>query len=261
MHQETRNFPAATPIFVDISDGSGSVELRASAVDQVTVEVSGHHERTVREATIEFTDNVLRVSPRPQTSGSSHGLDIRVTVPERSSAKIRSGSADVRCAGTLQELRIGTGSGEIQAEHVTGDAELKSGSGGIEIDTVGGTAKLNSASGDVRVNSTIRAELGTASGDISARRVESSVHATTASGSIDISSLSGSAALRGVSGDVHVGLAPGLAARLDVSSLTGEVSSELAVSDEAASGDPVDIAASTVSGDISIRRAAAVSHQ
>lgn len=263
MHQETRTFPTSAPIFVAINDGSGSIRVSATQTDLAVVELSsvnGSHaaEQAVLETTVEFTDGVLRVAAPQHRFGSQPGVNMAITVPEQSSAQIDSGSAQVTCAGELAKLTVNTGSGDISADRVTGDATMKSGSGAIKAVSIG-TARLTSASGAIRIEHLRSGDLNTASGEILVRQADGQVNANTASGRIDIGSLAGDANLRGVSGEIRIGLVQGLAARLDVSSLTGNVSSSLQVSaEQPATGTPVDIAAHTVSGSISIYRAASV---
>jgi DUF4097 and DUF4098 domain-containing protein YvlB len=263
MHQETRTFPTSGPIIVKINDGAGSIRLSAARTDQAVVELSAVDnseaaERVVVETTVEFADGVLRVAPPEQRFGSQPGVHMAITVPEQSSAQINSGSAPVTCGGELSSLTVNTGSGDVTADTVTGDTTIKSGSGAINAVALG-TAQLNSASGAIRVERMLSGDLNTASGEISVQQANGQLNANTASGRIDIASLAGDANLRGVSGEIRIGLVAGLAARLDVTSLTGNVSSSLPVSSEQpTTGAPVDIAAHTVSGSISIYRAASV---
>jgi DUF4097 and DUF4098 domain-containing protein YvlB len=263
MHQETRTFPTSGPILVTVNDGSGSIRVSAGQTDQAVVElraVNGSEaaEQAVVETTVEFTDGVLRVAAPQHRFGSQPGVHMAITVPEQSTARIDSGSAEVVCAGELASLTVNTGSGSITADTVTGDATIKSGSGEIRAVAIG-TGQLTSASGAIRVERLGSGDLNTASGEILVEQASGQVNANTASGRIVIASLASDANLRGVSGEIRIGLVQGLAARLDVTSLTGSVSSSLPVSaEQPASGAPVDIAAHTVSGGISIYRADSV---
>jgi hypothetical protein len=66
--------------------------------------------------------------------------------------------------------------------------------------------------------------------------------------------------LRSVSGDAEIGMRPGLRLWIDASSLSGSMTSELDVSDTPPDDDAplVELRAKSVSGDLRIRRAAAV---
>jgi DUF4097 and DUF4098 domain-containing protein YvlB len=82
-----------------------------------------------------------------------------------------------------------------------------------------------------------------------------SVTANTASGDVRVSRVaSGEANVKAVSGDVMVGVAPGAGVYLDLSSLSGRITSQL---EETDGGDDVSLRVTcrTVSGDIRIARA------
>jgi DUF4097 and DUF4098 domain-containing protein YvlB len=263
MSDQTGSFPANGPIEADIRNESGSVEVIAADTNEVTYTISPGGGRDAEEAaqktTVEFDHNKLVIRTPRWRFGRSYELDITVGIPTGSSAQVRTASADAECRGTFDRLTVETASGSVDAERVTGDAQLKSASGSIEVDSVAGDAQLRSASGDLTAGAIGRGAAETASGDISLGQVAGDITAGTASGSIQIAALSGPAKLNGVSGDIRVGLATGVSARLNMSSLTGDVRSELLVDDErpAAQGEPIDISARTVSGDITIHSAAA----
>lgn len=254
----TESFATPEPISLAVSNGAGTITITATETDTSTVEIHGG--RAVDDTTVEFTSGRLTVRSPEHRFGSSGSLDITIMIPNGSTAELKGGSADIAATGSLSRLIAATGSGDVRADHITGDAEVTCGSGSVDVETVTGTAKLHSASGDVRVTTVGGdARITTASGDISVGRVGGGISANTASGDMSIESLSGAANLRGVSGDIEVALAPGLAARLDISSLTGDVQSQLSVSsDQPTEGAPVTISANTVSGDILVRRAAGV---
>lgn len=261
MSEQTGSFPAHGAIEAEIRNESGSVQVIASDTNEVAYTVSPGGGRDAEEAasktTVEFDHNKLVIRTPRWRFGRSHDLDITVSMPTGSSAEVHTASAETDCRGTFDRLSVETASGSVDAQQVTGDARLKSASGSIEVDAVGGRAELRSASGNLTAGAIGRGDAETASGDISLGQVGGDVTVGTASGSIRIASLSGSAKLNGVSGDIRVGLAAGVAARLNMSSLTGDVRSELLVDDQRPTqGEPVDVSARTVSGDITIHSAA-----
>jgi DUF4097 and DUF4098 domain-containing protein YvlB len=262
MSEQTGSFPAHGPIEADIHNDAGSVQVTAADTTEITYRISPAGGRDSEEAaaktTVEFDRNRLVIQTPRWRFGRSYELDITVTLPTGSSVEVGTASAEASCRGTYDKLTVDTASGSVDAEQVTGDAWLKTASGSVRVDTVGGRADLRSASGDVAAGAIGYGKAETASGDISLGRVDGEVSVGTASGSISIASLSGPASLNGVSGNIRVGLAAGVAARLNMSSLTGDVRSELLVDDQRpAQGEPVDISARTVSGNITIHSAAA----
>jgi len=205
-----------------------------------------------------------------QTRGSfwSHfaggrDLRVRIEVPHGTRPHVRTASADVSARGAYGGARVNTASGDASIERVDGDLEIRSASGDVSADEVTGNLKAGSASGAVSI--------GRCDGDVSVRTASGAVRirdaagrrleAQTASGDVEVDGVSrGSVNMRSASGDLTIGVQPGALLWLDTRSLSGRTVSELDVSDqpEASSGDLIEIRATTVSGDIRIRRSAAV---
>ncbi|WP_026877776.1 DUF4097 family beta strand repeat-containing protein [Jiangella gansuensis] len=282
----SQTFPAEGPISLSVEQRSGDVEV--TAADTTEVEVRLHPsgpggDDLAQRTTVEYRPGALRIKvPRSTTSfvasaevrASAASVDIVVTVPAGSDAEVETSSGDVQLTGRFGEVsgragsgdlsiesggdvrvvagsgdvRIGscagvsakTGSGEIRIGRVTGGVELQSGSGGIEVDGPVTDARLSAASGDIGVGTVAgRLTVKTASGDITVRRAEE-----------------GDITVRAASGDVTVGLAAGTAAKLDVSSVTGSVRSDLDATDAPAASDrTLLLAVKTVSGSVRLHRA------
>ena len=106
------------------------------------------------------------------------------------------------------------------------------------------------ARGSLSVNS--------ASGDVLIREVGSPVSINTASGDQTIGAVTnGSVGLKSASGDLKVGIREGSTLWVDARSRSGEVSSELPVTDLPPEGDAphIELRANTMSGDITLVRA------
>lgn len=206
----------------------------------------------------------LRIEFAPQAE-----CTVELSVPVGTKLQLTTGSADIVSHVGLGPTKINTGSGDINLEAVT-DAKLSTGSGDIVIGDIGyigesGTpadgpsyvpTQLSSGSGDLSVGSTggpLQAK--TASGDISVLQLTGALKANTASGDISVPSLSGTVELNAASGNITVGVADGLPAWLELSSVSGEVNIDLDASEQPAEGEPyVAIKASTASGDVSVYR-------
>jgi DUF4097 and DUF4098 domain-containing protein YvlB len=136
---------------------------------------------------------------------------------------------------------VNTASGDVQIRVVTGEAKVNTAYGDIIVREVFGELSANSASGDVLV-----------------REARSSVGVNTASGDQEIGSVvQGSVSLKSASGDLKVGIAEGSTLFVDARSRSGEVRSELPVSDVPPEngGPAVELNANTMSGDITVARA------
>nr|WP_281352320.1 DUF4097 family beta strand repeat-containing protein [Phytoactinopolyspora alkaliphila] len=197
-----------------------------------------------------------------------------ITVPLTSSVEVRTGSADVHLGGGLGSVNVKTGSGTIVAEQCD-DVALKTGSGNIHASEVKGV-EAHSGSGDLVVehatgaldldtasgNSRIdhihgRGVVRTASGDIEIGTVEAVVRVKTASGDVRIRRMvEGEIDAKTASGDITIGIATGTAAKLDCSSASGRVRSDLDPTDAPSDTDLVAaIAARSASGSITLTRA------
>ena len=124
--------------------------------------------------------------------------------------------------------------------------------------------RLQTVSGDVRLGAVTGPAWATlVSGDFSIDDAHTDLSAKTVSGDQRIGSIrEGQINVQSVSGDVRIGVRRGTRLRIDANSTSGDVSSELDVKDtpsEGSSGSEARLAAKTVSGDIEITRAAAVS--
>jgi hypothetical protein len=261
----TWEFPGSEPIeiFIEIAAGSVAVSGEPTAASGVTVR-SGKHgpddPLPPEELQVSFSGGRLEIA-QPKSSSWLRGrasLDLTVTAPAGSSCTVRTASADVSCVGDLAVLEGRTASGDVTAASVRGAATVNTASGDVWLEQAGGAVTVRTASGDVRL-SRAGADVAvvTASGDARIGTVGGSVSVQTASGDIEIGSVrAGEVNAKAVTGDMSIGIARGAEVYLDLSSLTGDISSQL---EEAAGGEGVAlrVMCRSVSGDITISRAAA----
>ncbi|MGH4016638.1 MAG: DUF4097 family beta strand repeat-containing protein, partial [Pseudonocardiaceae bacterium] len=145
----------------------------------------------------------------------------------------------------------------IVVDRVDGHAQLSTGSGRIRLREIDGTAVIKNSNGDSWVGEiTGELRVNAANGDISIDHPNTGVTAHTANGDVRIGEVTrGSAALKTACGEIEIGIHPGTAARLDVSTQFGRVHNHL---DTAQGPEPsdqtVEVHARTSYGDIIIRR-------
>lgn len=260
-------FPVTGPVRLDVSTIAG--ELRVTAVDTeevvVRVDPTNPHDdysrRVAEDTRVEVQGDQVVVEVPKQLGLIHHApaLDISVTVPTDSRLNLRSASAEVACTGGYAEATVSTASGDVSLGRVTGRATVKTASGDVTIESVGGELSVSTASGDIDVREAAAATLTTASGDIQAGRCTGDVRARTASGDVTLREVAAvSVGVQTVSGDVSLGLLPGVAAWLDVSSLTGDVVSSLGVDGNRPEGEAATatVRGNSVSGDVRVYRAA-----
>lgn len=252
-----------TVVEVRPSDPSDEVDVRAS--EQTRVDYAA--------------GRLLVKSPRLKRLGligKPGSITLTVELPAGSRLEAEASVGSIHCTGQLGECRIkagagdiyvdrasaleaSSGAGEVSAGEVTGRAELTTGTGRIRIRQIGGSAQIKNSNGDTwvgEVGGDLRASA--ANGDIRVDRAHAGVNATTANGHIHAGDLArGAASLRSGNGEIEIGIHPGTAARLDVSTKFGRVENRLDPSDGPdASDETLDVRASTSFGDIVIRRAA-----
>lgn len=238
MRSET--FETPEPPELRISLPSGNVEIHTSAdATQTYVELSGPNED---EARIEQRrDQIVIETERKKLFGLKGDYRLLVTAPFGTRVDANVASADVEGNGRLGNVSIDSASGDVRLEAVDGRVEINTASGDLRVDFVGDDLRVNSASGDVEIGEAEHdAKIRTASGDI---EIRSAVR-----GKIDITS---------ASGDVEVGIRQGSTVYIDASSMSGDMTSELDVSDTppVSDGPAVDFRARTMSGDVTVRRA------
>jgi len=279
----TETFQTPGPVRLDIRLGSGEVRLETSDTAETTVTLEPLRANdasvaAVQEARVEQRGDEILVDVRDRRRGF-RGADLLVEIhcPEESSVRAKTGSADIEGRGRFGPVEVESGSGDVQFSDVSGDAEINAASGDVQLARIGGQARINTASGDVqlasvggeaRINSAsgdvqIRAagnrlEVNTASGDVLVGEAVSSVNANSASGDQTIGSVTqGKVDLKSASGDLKIGIREGSTLWVDARSRSGEVRSELPVSDLPPEGDAphVELRANTMSGDITVVRA------
>ena len=258
------DFPGSDPIDVSIDLASGRVTLDAGPVPATTVDVtpsrfSRNAEKLIDEVRVAFDHGRLEVAG-PRRTGLFRGhaaFDVKVTLPEGSRCTARTASADINCNGELGALDAHAASGDITAARVTGHLQAETSSGDVRLDETG-TAEIRTASGDVRLTwARDDVSVRTASGDVTIANAVGDVAGMTASGDFRLASVArGSTEVSTASGDVIIGVNPGVGVYLDLSSAVGSVTSQL---DETGPSDDValGVRCRTASGDIRIVRAAA----
>ncbi|HEY9412945.1 MAG TPA: DUF4097 family beta strand repeat-containing protein [Jiangellaceae bacterium] len=279
-----QTFPVAGPVRLSVRHTAGDLTVVAADVTEIVVDLRpsrpGDEEalEMIARTTVDVRGNAVRIDvPRDHAWLSAHStpaIDIEVTVPMGSSVDAESGSADLRLEGELGAVVLKTGSGDIGVDHCadvrvrtgSGDVRLgrtktigaKSGSGDIRVEEPVGEVVLDAASGDIGVDATLTGgRVSSASGDIAIGGIAGRVEIKTASGDIAVRVASeGELTVKSASGDVSVGIPVGTAARLDVTSVSGGVHSQLDSSDAPAEADrKVLVSAQSISGSVTIARA------
>ena len=283
----TETFDTPGEVRLDIKLGAGEVRLETADVKETTVVLEPLRDNDASSAAIEKA----RVELRERGDGQQVVIDVRdrggifrhaevlvaVTSPTETSVESKTGSAEVVGRGVFGSIEVESGSGDVEFGEIRGDVRVDAASGDVALGDVGGNARINTASGDVamrsvagdaKINSasgdvivrdvTGDLSVNSASGDVIVRAARSSVSVSTASGDQEIGTVStGKIDLKSASGDLKVGIAEGSTLWVDARSRSGEVRSELPVSELPPEGEgpKIELRANTMSGDVTVARA------
>jgi len=232
-------FQTPEPPSLRISVPSGTVRIDTQETAETRVEFSGPNEDDAR---IEMRRNEIVVeAERKKLFGVPGDYRVVVTAPDGAQVDVQVASADVEARGRFGDVSVDSASGDVSIGHADGRVEVNTASGDVDVDFAGGAVRVNSASGDVTVG-----------------EAEHDVRARTASGDVQLRSVvRGKVDVQSASGDVQVGIRQGSSVYIDASSMSGDMTSELDVSDTppASDGPSVDFRARTMSGDVTVRRA------
>ena len=187
-------------------------------------------------------------------------VDVEVRVPSGTALKISSFTADVRLAGRSGGADVSTGAAAITLDHVDGDLTLRYGSGTSSVERVSGSVTIRSGSGDAKLGAIGGAlHAGCGSGRLEVASVRGALRSRAGTGDAVIGAVYGDVDLASGSGTMQIGLPAGVAARLDVTTGSGMVHTDLPIENgprHANAGNAViSVRARTGSGNIRLHRA------
>jgi DUF4097 and DUF4098 domain-containing protein YvlB len=269
-------FETPSPVNLRVELWQGSVDISAEDTQTTTVELRGDQE-LIDSAKVEQRGNQIDVMMPKIKSGlfrRSAEVEARIVVPKHSNARVQTASADIRTHGDLGEVDASSGSGDVEVDQaaeagvrtgsgditvraVHGDCNTKTGSAEVMLGKIGGDCDVLSGSGDVMIDEVVGTlKIKAGSGDILVKSSGDGVDAMAGSGDLLLRRVErGRVKAKTGSGDITVGVADGTAAYLDVSTVTGDVSSELDGSEAPVDGElTAEIFVQTGSGDVVLQR-------
>jgi DUF4097 and DUF4098 domain-containing protein YvlB len=279
-------FDTPAPISVGLDLPYGDVSIIASERTDTVVTVAPRDldkpgdVRAAEQTTVTFDDGTLTIRVadnwrRYTPFGGSESVDITVLLPVGSRVRGTLAVGNIRAEGTLGDAHLTSGIGDIVLDTV-GSATLKTGTGDIVIGTITGASELTTSTGAARIDAiTAPTSVKNTHGITSIGRVTDALTFKGAHGDTQIAwstgtiiaktgygrlrveqAAGGTVKLESSYGKFDVGIAPGTAAWLDVSSTRGRLHNSLTSESEPADGGAsVEIHARTTWGDITIARA------
>ncbi len=265
------HFETHQPVSLYAEIGKGSVKVAATDTTETHVEISGRDADLVQ---VHQTGDQISVIGPKQRGGffsNDNRLDVVVGLPTGSQLAIKTGSADITVTGAVATSQLKSGSGDVEIDVAEGPLVVETGSGDIRVEEARAALKAKSGSGDVLVvDASDALQVSTGSGDVQLWTTHGPAVVKTGSGDIkvgdagtDVSMSTGSGDLvvstarrgrmtvKGASGDVHVGVPAGVPVWTDISTVSGEIRSNLQGAGQPQEGaDHVEVRAKVVSGDI-----------
>src|SRR4051812_11290633 len=274
---------------IELSAAASDVEIRPGSGDRIHVEaIQRGGSQGDYQIDVVPSGDPLRVTESSRSFFwlfGSRGVRYRVTVPSNGQADIHTASGEIDVEGLSGAVSLASVSGDVRAGDLTGGLTVNTTSGEVQLNDIAGKLDVGSISGDVKLeNGKINgATVSTTSGEVTLDGVAGALKLTSVSGDIhvreardsqlDLSTTSGEIQYEGnlasaganmvdtISGDVNLRLPAASSFRLDASTVSGDLSSELELSggetarrslSGVAGAGSATLTIGTTSGDISI---------
>lgn len=250
-----RSFTVSGPVRLELSNGSGNVEIRGSSDGKVHIfgkvsggwSLFGNSEKSIQEVVanppLEQHENEIRVGKNSSWL-KNVSIDYKIDVPHNTEIDAGVASGGITIDNVLGPVKASSASGYVHIYSVERDTQISAASGSIEASKIGGILRVISASGDVLL-SDVKGDLkvSAASGAIKVSQPGDRVDASTASGSIHIVGATNDVKVHAISGSITVTGDPSANRYWDLKTVSGSVdirvpsNASFLFSAEATSGD------------------------
>jgi len=277
-------FESPNPISITI-DILGNTHITASDRTDTVITVGpmdpskSSDVKAAEQTVVDYSDGRLFVkSPRSWAPfRGSQTVVVTLEVPTGSALDGTSPMGDFHVEGELGTTKVKTSMGNVRLD-LTGELRAKTSFGNVTVDRVAGNADVTTSSGDIRLgeiegtvvvkNSNGSTELDWVDGDMRAKssngnvligHAGAGVTARTANGDVRVAEVGrGEVVVETAAGELEVGIVPGVAAWLDVSTRFGSVRNSLDSADGPDQSEgTIEVRARSSFGDIVIHRASA----
>lgn len=201
-----RDYTVTGPVHLELTNGSGDVDIAGSADGKVhvhgQVHISGmgfgnsqkRLDDTVANPPIEQKGATIRIG-REVSNMRNISIAYTIQVPHDTEvgASVASGAPTIR--GLRGPVKVQTASGAIRVEGIDRDAQLTTASGAVSASDVGDDVRISSISGSVNVLNT--------KGDVRVNNRSGVIQIAHPGGRIEAESASGAVEIQGASNDVR----------------------------------------------------------
>jgi hypothetical protein len=231
-----RSFTVTSPVRIELSNGSGSVEIKGSADGTVHIHgkvtpggwsIFGGSGKNVEEVAanppVEQSGSTIRIGKNSSWL-KNVTIDYQVEVPHDTEIDAGVASGGITIDNVKGPVKASSASGYVHVYRVERDTQVNAASGSIEVSGIGGCLRVSSASGDTRA-ADVKGELKitAASGSIRIQHPSDRVDASTASGSIDVVGASNDVKVHAISGSIQVSGNPGASRLWELKTISGSV--------------------------------------
>ena len=231
-----RSFTVTAPVRIEVSNGSGSVQIRGSADGTVHVHgkvspggwsIFGGSGKSVEEVAanppLEQSGSTIRIGKNSSWL-KNVTIDYQVEVPHDTEIDAGVASGGITIDNVKGPVKASSASGYVHVYRVERDTQVNAASGSIDVSGIGGWLRVSSASGDTKVTD-VKGEvkITAASGSIRIQHPSDRVDASTASGSIEVVGASNDVKVHAISGSIQVSGNPGASRLWELKTISGSV--------------------------------------
>lgn len=211
-----RTLHVSGPVNLDVTTGSGSIQVRTGASGEV--QVHGHikstdwfggGEQRIKEIEsnppIQQSANDIRIGHMSSDLLHNISISYELVVPAETELRSHTGSGNQTVEGLKGDVEITSGSGDVKLSDIGNRVRAETGSGDIEMNRIQGMVRTRAGSGSIHaaaINGGFDAETG--SGHITLEQSGAgSVRADTGSGGMELRGINGSLVARAGSGGIE----------------------------------------------------------
>jgi len=231
-----RTFTVSAPVRLEVSNGSGNIEIRGSADGTVHVHgkvmpggwsIFGGGTKSVEEVAanppLEQNGNTIRIGKNSSWL-KNVSIDYQVEVPHDTEIDSEVASGGITIDNVKGPVKASSASGYVHVYRVERDANVNAASGSIDVSSVGGYLRISSASGDATV-ADVKGELrvSAASGSIRIKNPGDRVDASAASGSVEVVGANSDLKVHAISGSIQVSGNPSANRLWELKTVSGSV--------------------------------------